>query len=148
MKPADSGEAITVELHHFCDTSELGHGIVSYLRYIDSMGRIHMAFVLGKSRLAPLKQMTIPRLELAAATLAVRVDRMLKKELQLDLTDSTFWTDSTSVLKYIHNQTKRFRTYVANRVVVIHELSHEMQWRHVSSHDNPADDASRGLHVA
>ncbi|KAK0150310.1 hypothetical protein N1851_008772 [Merluccius polli] len=147
MKPKDFGQVVTAELHHFCDASELGYGTVSYLRYTDSMGRFHVAFVQGKSRVTPLKQMTIPRLELAAATLAVRVDKMLKMELRLQLADSTFWTDSTSVLKYICNQTKRFHTYVANRVAVIHELSQEKQWRHVTSQDNPADDASRGLHV-
>lgn len=72
---------------------------------------------------------------------------MLRKELDLPLTDSTFWTDSTSVLKYIHNQTKRFHTFVSNRVAVIHDLSRTSQWRYINSRDNPADDASRGLHV-
>lgn len=95
----------------------------------------------------PLKQITIPRLELTAAKLALKVDRMLRKELHLPLTDSTFWTDSTSVLKYIHNQTKRFHTFVSNRVAVIHDLSRTSQWRYINSRDNPADDASRGLHV-
>lgn len=60
-----------------------------------------MALVMGKSRVTPLKKITIPRLELTAATLAVRVDHMLKSELQLDLQESTYWTDSQSVLKYI-----------------------------------------------
>ena len=77
----------------------------------------------------------------------VKVDRMLEKELNMKLQISTFWTDSTSVLKYIHNQTKRFHTYVANRIAVIHNLSQESQWRHVSSKDNPADFASRGLNI-
>lgn len=91
--------------------------------------------------------MTIPRLELAAATLAVKMDRMLQKELHMELEDSTFWTDSTVVLKYIHNQTKQFHTYVANRIGLIHNLSQVHQWRYVCSGDNPADDASRGLQI-
>lgn len=65
----------------------------------------------------------------------------------MELKDSTFWTDSTVVLKYIHNQTKRFHTYVANRIAVIHNLSQVCQWRYVCSGDNPADDASRGLQI-
>lgn len=67
---------------------------------------IHVAFLLGKARVAPLKQTTIPRLELTAAVLAVRVDKMLRKELQPMLEKSVFWTDSTTVLKYIANETR------------------------------------------
>ena len=147
MKPEEFGDVKTAELHHFCDASELGYGTVTYLRLISNTGDIQHSFILGKSRVAPLKQMTIPRLELAAATLAAKVDRMLHTELHMELTDSTFWTDSTSVLKYIYNKTKRFHTYVANRIAVIHNLSREHQWRHVTSKDNPADDASRGLNM-
>lgn len=124
-----------------------GYGTASYVRFTNHQDNIHVGFVFGKSRVAPLKQITIPRLELAAATLAVKVDQMLTKELHLPLQDSTFWTDSTSVLKYIHNQTKRFHTFVVNRIAVIHDLSRTTQWKHVNSRDNPADDASHGLQV-
>lgn len=147
VKPESFGSVKTVQLHHFCDASEAGYGMVSYLSLTNSNGDIHVAFILAKSRVTPLKQMTIPRLELAAATLAVKVDKMLQKELHMDLENSTFWTDSTTVLKYIHNETKRYYTYVANRIAVIHSLSRVHQWRFVSSGDNPADDASRGLHI-
>ena len=147
MKPELFGLIRTAEMHHFCGASETGHGTASYIRFTNHKGDTHVSFVLGKSRVNPLKQITIPRLELTAATLAVNVDRMLQKELNMKLQKSTFWTDSTSVLKYIHNQTKRFHTYVANRIAVIHNLSQESQWRHVSSKDNPADFASRGLNI-
>ncbi|KAL0176346.1 hypothetical protein M9458_028676, partial [Cirrhinus mrigala] len=147
IKPESFGSVRTARLHHFCDASEAGYGTVTYLSLAKSNGDIHVTFILAKSRVAPLKQMTIPRLELAAATLAVKVDKMLQKELHMDLENSTFWTDSTTVLKYIHNETKRFYTYVANRIAVIHSLSQVRQWRYVSSRDNPADDASRGLHM-
>lgn len=89
--------------------------------------------------------MTTPRLELTAAVLAVRVDEMLKKELKIDLDSSVFWTDSMTVLKYIQNETKRFHTFVANRVVVIRDSTDVVQWRHIKSNLNPADEASRGL---
>lgn len=147
IKPESFGSVRTARLHHFCDAGEAGYGTVTYLSLAKSNGDIHVTFILAKSRVAPLKQMTIPRLELAAATLAVKVDKMLQKELHMDLENSTFWTDSTTVLKYIHNETKRFYTYVANRIAVIHSLSQVRQWRYVSSRDNPADDASRGLHM-
>ena len=141
MKPENFGPIRT----HFCDASKNGYGTVS--RFTNQMGRVHVAFVLGKSRVTPLKQITIPRLELAAATLPVKVDWMLKRELQVELEGSTFWMDSASVLGYTHNKTKRFHTFVANRVSVINKLSQESWWRHVSSKDNPADDISLGLHV-
>ena len=147
IKPDNFDPVETAELHHFCDASESGYGTVSYLRLTNHQGIIHTSFIFGKARVSPLKQITIPRLELTAATLAVKVDRMLRKELHLPFTDSTFWTDSTSVLKYIHNQTKRFHTFVSNRVAVIQDLSHTSQWRYISSKENPADSASRGLHV-
>jgi len=101
MKPENFGVVKTADLHHFCDTSELGYGTVSYLKLTNSVKDVHVTFVLGKARVVPLKRITIPRLELAATTLAVKVDRMLQKELlHVELEDSTFWTDSMVVLKY------------------------------------------------
>lgn len=147
LKPEDFGQVKTAQLHHFSDASEQGYGTVSYIRFIDNLGKIHVTLVMGKSRVSPLKRMTIPRLELTAATLVVRVDQMLRSELQLNLEESIFWTDSQSVLKYIYNQNKRFHTFVANRLSVIHDLSKEDQWKYVDSKQNPADDASRGLNI-
>lgn len=144
LKPTGVGVKHT-ELHHFCDASEEGYGAVTYLRLTDAKDAVHVRFVVGKSRVAPLKQTTIPRLELAAAVLSARMDRMLRSELQIPLDESVFWTDSTSVLKYIANETRRFRTFVANRVSTIRELSTPEQWRYVSTKLNPADEASRGL---
>ncbi|XP_035985471.1 uncharacterized protein LOC118558973 isoform X4 [Fundulus heteroclitus] len=92
-----------------------------------------------------MKQTTIPRLELTAAVLAVRVNKLLQKELQIQLEKPVFWTDSTTVLKYISSETRRFHTFVANRISVIREATDVNQWRYVSSKENPADDASRGM---
>ncbi|KAJ8367387.1 hypothetical protein AAFF_G00320140 [Aldrovandia affinis] len=147
MKPEDFGEIKTAQLHHFSDASELGYGTASYIRMTNDKDEIHTALVMGKARVTPLKQVTIPRLELAAATLSVRIDRMLKTELQIQMEDSVFWTDSQSVLKYINNETKRFQTFVANRISVIRDLSSPSQWRYVSSKQNPVDDASRDMNV-
>ena len=95
--------------------------------------------------MAPLKALSIPRLELNAATLAVKLDRMFRKELELPITSSVFWTDSTSVLRYIRNDDKRFHTFVSNRLTVIHDGSSVSQWRHVDSKRNPSDVTTRGL---
>ncbi|XP_034081069.1 uncharacterized protein LOC117552007 [Gymnodraco acuticeps] len=147
VKPKNFGRVKTAQLHTFCDASEEGYGTASYLRFTNDMEEVHVAFVMGKSRVTPLKVMTIPRLELTAATLAARMDKMLRSELQGELLESVLWTDSQSVLKYIRNRTKRFHTFVANRIAVIHNLTKVNQWRFVDTKNNPADDASRGLSI-
>lgn len=129
--------------------SQDGHGTVSYIR-MQNGESVHVTFVLGKARVAPLKQMTIPCMALTAAILAVRVDRMLQaepQESQLKLESSLFWTDSTSVLKYIRNEDKRVHMFVANRISAIRKASNILQWWYVPTAQNPADDASRGLRV-
>ncbi|XP_038060502.1 uncharacterized protein LOC119731404 [Patiria miniata] len=88
--------------------------------------------------------MTIPRLELMGATLSIKLDAMVRRELDVSLEDSVFWTDSTIVLQYVKNEERRFLTFVANRVAVIHSGSSPSQWHHVVSRLNPADDVSRG----
>lgn len=143
IKPQNFGTSVTAQIH-FSDASEAGYGTVSYLRLEDG-DNVHVSFLVGKARVAPLKQITFPCLELTAAVLAVRVDAMLQKELQWQLVRSMFWTDNTTVLKYICNETRRFHTFVANRVSVIRESTDVEQWKYVGSKVNPADEASRGL---
>jgi len=86
---------------------------------------------MGKSRVAPLKLITIPRLELTAAVVAVKVDKMLQQELKIPLQQSIFWTDGTTVLRYIDSETARFKTFVANRIVLIREATKQSQWKYV-----------------
>ena len=143
--PEDFGVLFSVELHHFADACEFGYGCVSYLRFTNQLGQVYCTFAFGKSRVAPLKQMTIPRMELVAAVLAARVDVQLRNELDFTLGDSHFWSDSTSVLGYVKNERARFNIFVANRVAVIRENTSPAQWHYVPSGLNPADDASRGL---
>ncbi|KAL6489444.1 hypothetical protein MHYP_G00031850 [Metynnis hypsauchen] len=135
--PSDNGE----------DASETGYGTVSYLLQNNKSNRVHCTLVMAKARVAPLKPITVPRMELAAATMAARMDKTLRSELQLQLKESVFWSDSTTVLKYIRNRTSRYRTFVANRVETILKLSEVRQWRYVNTSKNPADHVSRGLKV-
>ncbi|XDV29292.1 hypothetical protein PO909_032429 [Leuciscus waleckii] len=145
LKPKGYGTTKCAELHHFADASENGYGSVSYIRQANEQDIVHVTFLMGKSRVLPLKNITVPRLELAAAALLVKVDKMLRRELHLPLKPSVFWTDSQTVLKYIRSDTARFKTYVANRVSLIRDNSELSQWRYARSKDNPADDSSRGL---
>ncbi len=100
---------------------------------------------MGKSRVAPTKITTIPRLELSAAVVAVQISDLLRKELELDSLEEYFWTDSKVVLGYINNDAKRFHIFVANRIQRIKQSTDAKQWRYVTSEENPADYASRGL---
>ena len=137
-------ELYSVQLHCFSDASRLGYGAVLYLRIVDVDGLLNVAFVVGKSRVTPMKQITIPRLELAAV-LVVKLSRQVEEELEIQIQSTTFWTDSTIVLQYINNESTRFQTFVANRLAVIHTLSKPSQWRYIDSGSNPADSASCGL---
>ena len=102
---------------------------------------------MRKTRLAPLKAVTVPRLELQAATLAARQDQFLRRELDIELGESTFWSDSTAVLLSINNTSKRFPTFVANRSSKIKAASRPSQWKYVPTRANPADEGSRGFNA-
>ena len=91
-------EIVIIQLHHFSDASMMAYGAVSYLRTTDSTGHIRCFLLMAKSRLSPIKQQTIPRLELTAATLSIRLDFMIRRELSLPVESSTFWTDSMCVM--------------------------------------------------
>ena len=80
FKPTNLGEITSSQLHHFSDASQRGYGAVTYLRISDDRGKVHCSFVMGKSRLAPLKPVTIPRMELSAAVVATRDSTELREE--------------------------------------------------------------------
>ena len=132
------------ELHHFCDASTTGYGACSYLRVVSPTGGISVSLVASKARLAPIKVVTIPRLELAAAVIAVRLDNLIKSVLEIECVVSTFWSDSQIVLAYLQSESGRFKVFVANRVSMIRQYSSPEQWRYISSRENPADILSRG----
>ena len=77
---------------------------------------MHVSFVMGKARVTPKKTVSIPRLELAAATLSVKIVDILKDELEYGNIEDYYWTDSKVVLGFISNESNRFHVYVANRV--------------------------------
>ena len=144
-KPNDFGKLKSIEVHHFSDASADGYGQCSYLRLVDDKNRVHCSFLLGKARVTPLKPVTIPRLELTAALVSVKVSQTLQEELEYDEMDEFFWTDSKVVLGYINNDARRFHTFVANRVQQIRDHTSSNQWLYIDTKNNPADDASRGL---
>ena len=130
------------ELHLFSDASENGYGVVAYTRIKHDHG-YRCSFVYGKARVAPLKTVSIPRLELSAAALLVRVGQTLISAFMDEPKRVVFWTDSSTVLRYIHNEKTKFMTFVANRLAIIREGSQPRQWKYINTLHNPADDASR-----
>nr|CAH8842548.1 unnamed protein product [Trichobilharzia regenti] len=139
---------IAVSMHLFSDASEIGFGSVAYLRYESCSGEVSCSFVMGKSRVAPLKHVTVPRLELQAAVLSVKLLKYILEEIKLELSDVYLWTDSMIVLSYIRNTTSRFKTYIANRVGFTLDNTTRAQWRHVPTNMNSADLASRGIKMS
>ena len=146
FKTQNFGIVANMQLHHFADASNVGYGCTSYIRYLNVHGKISCSLILSRSRVAPLKRMTIPRMELTAAVVVVRMARKICKELNLNC-DQFYWTDSMSVICYIKNETTRFHTFVANRVSEIRDCTSTHQWRYIESKLNAADIASRGCDV-
>ncbi|XP_064122452.1 uncharacterized protein LOC135226673 [Macrobrachium nipponense] len=146
FKSSGFGNMIGSSLVLFSDASTVGYGVAAYLVLHDG-NQVQSNLVMGKSRVSPKKVVTIPRLELTAATVSVKVAQHILKELEFTVGKVVYYTDSTTVLHYIHSNTKRFPVFVANRVRVIRDYSQPEQWRFVNSSDNPADVASRGISV-
>ena len=114
FKGEDFGPIKTVELHNFNDASHKGYGQCSYLCFVNQENRAHCSFVIGKARVIPLKQSTISKLELAAATISATMSKFLRTELTYQKMVEYFHTDSQVVLGYIKNEARRFHLFIAN----------------------------------
>jgi len=136
---------VNIELNAFSDASERAYGAAIYIRAVQRDKTIKINLLCSKSRVAPIKTQTIPRLELCAALLAAELITRVKVDLGYQDKAAYLWTDSQIVLAWINNHPGKFPVFVAHRVVKIHRLTIADQWRHVSSKHNPADMLSRGL---
>ena len=138
------GEPTEIQLHFFSDASEIGYGAIGYLRFVtDQM--IHVAFVMGKSRVTPFKPQTMPRLELTACRISIQMHVSLRDKFSYEIGRVFFWTDSTSALRKLANTETRFKVFDENRINEILRSSSLSQWAHVRSERNPADLVSRGI---
>ena len=137
FKAADFGEVACCQIHYFADANQFAYGAVSYLRIMNTRGDIYCSVLTGKSRLSPLKQLTIPLLELCAAVAATWLEKMVWREIDMQVNQVN--------LGYNSNESKQFHTFVTNRVVAIQEVASSSQRQHVGTLQNPGDDASCGL---
>lgn len=134
-----------IELHSFSDASMSAYGACVYLRSTDVQGDVTTKLLCAKSKVAPIKPTTIPRLELCGALLAARLCKAVTESLRLEINHFVHWCDSTVVLGWLHRPTSNLKTFVANRVAEIREITDQSSWRHVPTQHNPADLISRGV---
>lgn len=134
-------------LHTFTDASEKAYAAAVYSRHESVDGRVTVRLIASKTRLAPLKAVSIPRLELMGAVIGLRLSRQACSVMSVQST-VTFWVDSMNVICWIQGQSRDYKPFVANRVGELHEYSSPNQWRHVSTKENPADRATRGTSVS
>lgn len=136
------------EWHVFCDASESAYGACVYLRTEDGCDNVSSHLVVSRSRVAPVKKVTIPRLELLGAVMAVELWAYVSDACHLGHVPVWFWTDSMIVLHWLAKDSRSLKPFVANRVSSILKLSELRQWQHIPGEDNPADLVSRGSTVA
>ena len=136
----------SLQLHGFSDASEVAYAGVVYIRIVDCDDSVATALVIAKTKVAPIKRITVPRLELCGAVLAARLLRHVAKVLDIPDENIHAWTDSVVVLSWLRGNPRRFKTFVGNRVSEIIDFVSCNHWHHVSGTDNPADSASRGIY--
>lgn len=135
----------SVQLHGFCDSSQSAFGACIYLRSVNKQGESQVRLLCAKTKVAPLKTLSIPRLELCGAVLLSRLAHQVLQAITIDV-KSYYWSDSQIVLAWLRTTPNLLNVFVANRVSEIQNLTNAQDWHHVSTRHNPADLASRGIY--
>ncbi|XP_062538388.1 uncharacterized protein LOC134206676 [Armigeres subalbatus] len=140
---ADQNTYHDSELHVFVDASEIAYSCAIYLRTLEKGGDSQCCLIAAKSKVAPLKPWSIPRLELQGCVLGVRWSTFVKAEHNIPVSKTVFWTDSRTALGWIKSDPRNYRQFVAFRVGEILEHTTSSEWRWVPSKANPADEATK-----
>ena len=129
-----------VQLHGFCDSSELAYCAVIYIRKQTSSG-VNVMLVTSKTKVAPLKKLSIPRLELLSCLLLSELVASVSTSLREIFNEMsiTCWNDNASAIGWIKGVSKEWKQWEQNRVTKIRESVDPKNWRHVPGSDNPAD---------
>ncbi|XP_067025703.1 uncharacterized protein [Acropora muricata] len=136
------------QLDELWNASQDAYGAVVYLRVSYESGSVSSRLVVAKTRVAPLAATSIPRLELIAAILGLRLTESVSRVYSGGLAQAVFWSDSMNVLWWIRGRSRIFKPFVANRVGEIQSLTNPKHWRFVPTNDNPADFTTRGMKVS
>lgn len=131
-----------IQLVIFVDASEQAFAATAFFRFT-TIEEIHVAHVMAKARVAPIKRLTIPQLELQAAVLGVRLAVTIKRLHSYEISETIYLSDSKVVLAWICTRKFNFKPFVAARIGEILESSTRREWNHVRSKDNIADDATK-----
>ena len=133
-----SSQEIEHQLHVFVDASTCAMAAITYLRfYDDTTKQTETSFIISKCKVTPLKSLSVPKLELEAAIIGIRLLKTVQKETTLKIHDTHFWTDSRVVLDWIVSKKKQ-KLFVANRIREIHESSKSNQWHYLPTNQNLA----------
>ena len=137
------------KLHVFSDASEQAYAAAVYVVTESATGERSSTLALARARVAPTKKrLTVPRLELIAAVMGLRLAKKACKALGISLREVHFWCDALDVLCWLRNEVRRFQSCVANRVAEIREHTEPSQWQHCPGSTNPADLPTRGITAA
>lgn len=139
---------VQVQLHGFADSSGSAYGCCIYLRAKQADGKLESHLLFAKSKVAPIKAVTIPRLELAAAQVLSQAMAFVRRAMELENVPCFLWTDSSIALQWIQKEPHELKLFVANRVRAIQSETNRANWFHVRSEQNPADLISRGISPA
>ncbi|XP_074034150.1 uncharacterized protein [Leptinotarsa decemlineata] len=134
--------ALRIEIHTFCHSSEKAFSAVSFLRVIGE-NRTDVCLISAKTRVSPLKPLSIPRLELQAAVMASRLAQVIRNELEFPIDEMFYWSDSSCVLNWIRGDGRNYKPFVSHRIGEIQELTRIAEWRWVPTELNIADEATR-----
>lgn len=138
----------SIEIHGFSDASVQAYDAVIYCRVVNPDGTIKTSIIASRTRVAPLKTISLPRLELCGALLLSRLLKQIERAMRIPTSQIFAWTDSSIVISWLFGDPNKWKPFVANRVVEITSNVNCKQWHHVLSGDNPADIASRGMSIA
>ena len=135
-----------IHLHVFCDSSQLAYGAVAYMR-CNTTFETKCAFVMSKSKVAFVKQQTLPRLELLGTLLGAQLSNYLSRTIlhNIKSLQTTLWNDSKVVLSWITNPKQSRQQFIRHRVQLIKDYTSQATWRYCPSTLNPADLVTRGL---
>lgn len=137
-----------IEIHAFCDASMLSYACCVYMRIIHSNGTVSCNLIAAKTKVSPVKAITIPRLELCAAVLLSRLVTRCIRALSLTEYRLFAWSDSKVVLAWLSAHASKWNVFVSNRVSEIQQAFDVSNWLHIPSKQNPADLASRGCSIS